>query len=68
MNDQSQYIKGRGAQINVQNRFFAEKQEMLDDFLNYCAAEEDAVDDNKTTFLEVFPKLLSIRSRALILV
>jgi DNA repair photolyase len=58
MNDESQYIKGRGAQINVHNRFFAESQEMLDDFLNYCAAEGDNADDNRTQFLEVFPKTI----------
>lgn len=59
MNDeQSQYIKGRGAQKNVHNRFFAESQEMLDEFLNYCAAEMEDPDDNKTSFLEVFPKTI----------
>jgi DNA repair photolyase len=58
MNEQSQYIKGRGAQINVHNRFFAESQEMLDDFLNYCAVEGDSPDNNKTSFLEVFPKTI----------
>ncbi|HMI08207.1 MAG TPA: PA0069 family radical SAM protein [Flavobacterium sp.] len=58
MNDESQYIKGRGAQKNVHNRFFAESQEMLDDFLNYCHVEGDSADDNKTSFLEVFPKTI----------
>ncbi|MGK4566090.1 PA0069 family radical SAM protein [Flavobacterium sp. 3HN19-14] len=58
MSEESQYIKGRGAQINVQNRFFAESQEMLDDFLNYCEAEGDKPDDNRTHFLEVFPKTI----------
>lgn len=58
MSEESQYIKGRGAQINVHNRFFAESQEMLDDFLNYCAAEGDNADDNRTQFLEVFPKTI----------
>ncbi len=55
---QSQYIKGRGAQKNVHNRFFAESQELLDDFLNYCEAEGDQPDDNRTSFLEVFPKTI----------
>ena len=58
MEDQTQYIKGRGAQKNVHNRFFAESQEMLDDFLNYCATEGDESDNNKTSFLEVFPKTI----------
>lgn len=57
-NEQSPYIKGRGAQKNVQNRFFAESQEMLDDFLNYCELEGDKADDNRTSYLEVFPKTI----------
>jgi DNA repair photolyase len=58
MNEESQYIKGRGAQKNVHNRFFAESLETLDDFLNYCAAEGDDPDNNRTQFLEVFPKTI----------
>ncbi|HLA54470.1 MAG TPA: PA0069 family radical SAM protein [Flavobacterium sp.] len=58
MSEESQYIKGRGAQKNVHNRFFAESYEMLDDFLNYCEAEGDKSDDNRTHFLEVFPKTI----------
>lgn len=57
-NDESAYIKGRGAQKNVPNRFFAESAEMLDDFLNYCAAENDQPESNRTRFLEVFPKTI----------
>ena len=57
-NEQTPYIKGRGAQKNVHNRFFAESQEMLDDFLNYCALEGDKADDNRTSYLEVFPKTI----------
>ena len=44
--------------MNVHNRFFAASQEMMDDFLNYCALEGDSPDDNKTSFLEVFPKTI----------
>jgi len=58
MEEGNQYIKGRGAQKNVHNRFFAESHEMLDDFLNYCEAEGDAPESNKTSFLEVFPKTI----------
>jgi DNA repair photolyase len=58
MDGDNQYLKGRGAQINVHNRFFAESLEMQDDFLNYCAAEGDNPDDNRTQFLEVFPKTI----------
>lgn len=52
------FIKGRGAQKNVQNRFFAEKLERLDDFLNYCAVEGDKVEDDRTHHIEVFPKTI----------
>ncbi|SCY51413.1 PA0069 family radical SAM protein [Flavobacterium caeni] len=58
MNQEHPFRKGRGAQINVPNRFFAHSQETLDDFLNYCALEGDDPDDNKTQFLEVFPKTI----------
>ncbi|AWI27205.1 PA0069 family radical SAM protein [Flavobacterium pallidum] len=58
MQEESQYIKGRGAQKNVHNRFFAESYDMLDDFLNYCEAEGDKPDDNRTHYLEVFPKTI----------
>ncbi|HEY0092623.1 MAG TPA: PA0069 family radical SAM protein [Flavobacterium sp.] len=58
MNEENQYIKGRGAQINVANRFFKESTEILDEFLNYCNLEGDNPDDNKTHFLEVFPKTI----------
>lgn len=57
-NEQNHYIKGRGAQKNVHNRFFEHSREMLDDFLNYCQAEGDQADDNRTSFLEVFPKTI----------
>jgi len=58
MSEESDYIKGRGAQKNVHNRFFSESYEVLDEFLNYCEAEGDKADDNKTHFLEVFPKTI----------
>lgn len=58
MQEESQYIKGRGAQKNVDNRFFSQSYEMLDDFLNYCEAEGDKPDDNRTHYLEVFPKTI----------
>ncbi len=49
-------IKGRGAQKNVHNRFFAQSHEVLDDFLNYCEVEGEEADKNKTNYIEVFPK------------
>lgn len=50
--------KGRGAQINVSNKFFAQSHELRDDFLEYCALEDEEVDNNRTQFLEVFPKTI----------
>lgn len=44
--------------MNVHNRFLAQSYEMRDDFLNYCASEGDNADDNKTHYLEVFPKTI----------
>ncbi|GAA4966910.1 PA0069 family radical SAM protein [Algibacter aquimarinus] len=51
-------IKGRGAQLNVHNRFFELSHEMRDDFLEYCQKEGEQVDKNKTQYLEVFPKTI----------
>jgi len=58
MDDEKEYIKGRGAQINVHNRFLQHSTEISDDFLNYCAAEGDSADDNRTHYIEVFPKTI----------
>ena len=55
---EQEFIKGRGAQVNVHNRFFAQSYEMRDDFLNYCNLEGDSPETNKTSFLEVFPKTI----------
>ena len=51
-------VKGRGAQINIPNRFFELSHEMRDDFLEYCALEGEEADKNKTLYLEVFPKTI----------
>jgi DNA repair photolyase len=51
-------IKGRGAQLNVPNRFFELSHEMRDDFLEFCHKEGEDPDKNKTLFLEVFPKTI----------
>lgn len=56
--DPNPTIKGRGAQINVPNRFFELSHEIRDDFLEYCAKEGEEADKNKTLFLEVFPKTI----------
>ncbi len=51
-------IKGRGAQGNVQNRFFEHSHEIRDDFLEYCEKEGEVADENKTKYLNVFPKTI----------
>ena len=50
------YIKGRGAQLNISNKFHEHSHEMRDDFLNYCAAEGDESISSKTTIIDTFPK------------
>lgn len=50
------YIKGRGAQENVSNKFEALHHELRDDFLNYCAVEGEESRDSKTTLIDTFPK------------
>lgn len=52
------YIKGRGAQYPVNNRFSTHSYEMRDDFLNYCAAEGEEAIDSKTSFIDTFPKTI----------
>ncbi|PQJ78999.1 PA0069 family radical SAM protein [Polaribacter porphyrae] len=52
------YIKGRGAQINIHNRFFKEEHVIRDDFLNYCEAEQESAENNKTSYLEIYPKTI----------
>ncbi|WOD45200.1 PA0069 family radical SAM protein [Hwangdonia lutea] len=51
-------IKGRGAQLNVSNRFFELSHDIRDDFLEYCQKEGETSDKNKTLYLEVFPKTI----------
>jgi DNA repair photolyase len=57
MNSKS-IITGRGAQLNVHNRFFQLSHEIREDFLEYCAKENEQPDKNKTLYLEVFPKTI----------
>ncbi len=51
-----EFIKGRGAQKNLNNRFSENQHEVLDEYLNFCEAEGEDADNNKTNYLEVFPK------------
>ncbi len=48
--------RGRGAQKNIQNRFFELSHEQRQDFLEYCAKEGEIVDSNRTSYLPVYPK------------
>ncbi|APX99014.1 PA0069 family radical SAM protein [Lacinutrix venerupis] len=57
MNSKS-IIKGRGAQLNVHNRFFELSHEQRDDFLEFCHKEGEEPDKNKTLYLPVFPKTI----------
>lgn len=52
------FIKGRGAQLNVNNRFDAHSHDMRDDFLNYCALEGEEATNNKTVLIDTFPKTI----------
>lgn len=51
-----EYRKGRGAQINIHNRFLQQVHEQRDDFLEYCWLEGEKADYDKTTYLSIFPK------------
>lgn len=58
MMEENDFIKGRGAQKNVHNRFEAHSSQTLDEYLNYCEAEGDLPEGNRTQFMEVFPKTI----------
>lgn len=49
-------LNGRGAQKNIQNRFFENKHEILDEYLNFCEVEGEEADRNKTNYIGVFPQ------------
>ncbi|GAB4154255.1 MAG: PA0069 family radical SAM protein [Winogradskyella sp.] len=51
-------VKGRGAQSNVHNRFFELSHEMRDDFLEFCHKAGEIADNDKTQYLNVFPKTI----------
>ncbi|WP_425235308.1 PA0069 family radical SAM protein [Ulvibacterium sp.] len=52
------YIKGRGAQQNVPNRFLKYIYETRDDFLEFCRMEGEEADKNKTQYIPIFPKTI----------
>ncbi|OIQ23595.1 PA0069 family radical SAM protein [Lacinutrix sp. MedPE-SW] len=51
-------LKGRGAQHNPHNKFFELSHEIRNDFLEFCEKEGEKADDNKTLYLETFPKTI----------
>ncbi len=51
-------LKGRGAQLNTHNRFFELSHNTRHDFLEYCRKEGEVADNNRTLYLEVFPKTI----------
>lgn len=50
------FIKGRGAQHDPDNRFSELRHEVLDEFLQYCKDQQEAPRNTKTRYLPVFPK------------
>ncbi len=52
------YIKGRGAQQNVHNKFLQNVYETRDDFLEFCRIEGEEADRNKTQYIPIFPKTI----------
>jgi len=50
------FIKGRGAQEKIHNRFSSNRYEIRDDFLNYLEKEGEPIHQYKTTIIETFPK------------
>ncbi len=64
MSGSKDYIKGRGAQLNVANKFDAHSHTFRDEFLNYCAAEgrvgrpSDPTQNSKTVLIRTFPKTI----------
>lgn len=52
------YIKGRGAQANVHNRFLEHVYETREDFLEFCRIEGESPEDMRTEYLPIFPKTI----------
>lgn len=50
------HLSGRGAQSRVTNKFEAHSHEWLDDFLNFCALEDETAEANHTKYVSVYPK------------
>ncbi|MCK8523053.1 PA0069 family radical SAM protein [Aquimarina sp. D1M17] len=52
----NKYIKGRGAQQKVHNRFSEHQHEIRDDFLNYCLEQRESIHKYQTEYIDIFPK------------
>lgn len=52
------FLKGRGAQQNTDNRFLQQVYETREDFLEFCRLEGEVADHNKTTYVPIFPKTI----------
>ena len=58
MQKEDRFNAGRGAQVNVYNRFDSQNHELLDDFLNYCAVEGEEPVNTQTVLIDTFPKTI----------
>ncbi|SHI86089.1 DNA repair photolyase [Mesonia phycicola] len=54
----NEFLKGRGAQQNVHNKFEEMKHTTDAEFLEYCYQEGEEAQDLKTRFQEIFPKTI----------
>jgi DNA repair photolyase len=59
MEEKNEYIKGRGAQINTENRFIKKHTEKYyDDLPTHEEREDLAINNAKTKFIDVHPKTI----------
>ena len=54
----SNYLKGRGAQKKVANKFHMHNHETRDDFLEFCMRSGENIQAVSTQYLPVFPKTI----------
>ncbi|MCR9226152.1 MAG: PA0069 family radical SAM protein [Flavobacteriaceae bacterium] len=54
----NEFLKGRGAQKNTDNRFLRHVFEIRDDFLEFCRLEGEESESNKTRHIPIFPKTI----------
>ncbi len=52
------WLKGRGAQSNLPNRFVRHIHELREDFLNYCHKSGEPAESLKTEYLPVYPRTI----------